>query len=203
MHERFFTSEPTRTLKAEHEGATVTASIWYAANSGPEESGFRAVPHVGHNPPVKGFPVMKVTLESSGHGYENNWGWLQLVEHIRPDRSVEDWSPDPFPMVRDRGIPFVTFGYLPTFYDAPFWPERPAIHWQADVFLAPIVREPTDEHIRPVLGFRWGFRIGNAGTEPELIPLEVLGADAWLNHLPHLRSWFPDWRFAERGSLKE
>ena len=89
-------------------------------------------------------------------------------------------------------------GYLPTFWDAPFWPDRPQLHWRADLFLCPIVvRRPSEEEIVPIAGFRWGFTIASNGGEPKSLPLEVVGREAWSESLPRLKFWFPSWRFAE------
>jgi hypothetical protein len=99
-------------------------------------------------------------------------------------------------MLRDRGVPFAVMGYLPAFFDASFWPDRPRIFWRADLFLCPItIRRPSEEEVTPVAGFRWGFKIEQAGEAPELLPLETVGEGAWNESLPNLRFWFPSWRF--------
>ena len=147
---------------------------------------------------AQGFPVLKACVESTRNGYENVLGWIQVVAHLAPDGSVEDWSHDALPALRDRGVPFVTMAYEPTFFDAPFWPERPRIDWRADLFLCPVViRHPFDEPIRPLTGVRWGFTIPHDGGDPRLRPLEQSTSDHWSESLPRLRSCFPDWKFSE------
>jgi hypothetical protein len=203
MHERCFTEEPTVVRDADWRGRKLRVSMWYGANTGPEDSGFGVIRDIGMDPRVKGFPVLKAEVDSSAFGYENEFGWIQWIVHLGPDGSVEDWSPDSIPALRDRGIPFVCMGYEPTFYDAPFWPDRPKLHWRADLFLCPIVvRRPSEEEIEPLVGLRWGFRIRAVGAEPEILPLEEVGLQAWAESLPRLRFWFPSWRFAERPALR-
>lgn len=198
MHEPFFSTEPSLSREFAWGQNQVKVAIWYASNSGPGESGFRAIRDIGLDVGVRKFPVFKAQLESSGFGYENRFGWIQIVVHLREDGSIEDWSPDPFPVMRDRGIPFSEFGYLPSLYDAPFWPERPKLHWRADTFLCPLpTRKTSEEEILPIAGFRWGFKIPRTGDEPVLLPLEVVGREAWIESLPHLRFWFPSWRFSD------
>ena len=198
MHEPCFSEPPTLVRELRLDNAKTRLSVWYGTNTGPEDTGFGIIRDIGLDPRVRGFPVFKAELESSAFGYANWFGWVQVVAHLREDGSVEDWSPDPFPMMRDRGVPFSVFGYLPTLYDAPFWPERPRLHWQADTFLCTLViRKPSEEDIVPMAGFRWGFRIAKDGGDPELLPLESIGGAAWEETLPRLRFWFPSWRFAE------
>ncbi len=198
MHEPCFSDQPALVRELDHEGRKVRISIWYGANTGPDDTGFGIIRDVGLDPRVRGFPVLKAAVDSSGHGYANVFGWIQVISHLGRDGSIEDWSPDPFPMMRDRGVPFMLAGYLPTFFDAPFWADRPQLHWRADLFLCPIVvRRPSEEAIEPLGGFRWGFQIPSQGAEPALLPLEEVGHGAWAESLPRLRFWFPSWRFAE------
>jgi hypothetical protein len=198
MHEVSFSTQPTMIREMGHQGRNVRISIWYGANIGPVDSGFGVLRDLGPDPRVQGFPVIKASVESSGHGYENLYGWLQGVAHLQPDGSAENWSPDSIPSLRDRGMPFCVLGYHPTFYDAPFFPELPSLHWQADLFLTPlVVRRPSEEEVLPLAGFRWGFKIPAAGRTPEILPLETVGKAAWAESLPLWRFWYPSWRFAD------
>ncbi len=202
MREPCFAERADRVLSFPLEGRTATVRAWYGTNTGPQDTGFGAVRRVGNDPRVRGFPVLRAEVEADGRGYENLFGWLQYVLHLAPDGALEDWSPDPLPMFRDRGIPFGSVGYLPTFFDAPFWPERPRLHWVAELFLCPIrVGRPAEEPIDPVLGLRWGFRIREHGGEPERLPLERLGTAAWADARPRLEFWFPGWRFSDAPRL--
>jgi hypothetical protein len=198
MHEPCFSDAPTLDKEFDHDGRKVRLSIWYGANTGPEDSGFGQIRDIGLDQRVRGFPVLKAEVDSSGFGYANVYGWIQYIAHLGPDGTVEDWSPDSIPAFRDRGVPFCVLGYHPTFYDAPFWPERPKLHWRADLFLCPIVvRRPSEEDIVPLAGIRWGFKIVTDGSLPEFLPLEPLGSDSWNEALPRLRFSFPSWRFGE------
>ena len=198
MHEPCFTKEPSLVRNLNHDGTKIRVSVWYGVNTGPEDTGFGIIRHIGLDPRVRGFPVLKVEVDSSGRGYANIYGWIQGIAQLDIDGTVQDWGPDSIPAMRDRGVPFCNFGYHSTFYDAPFWPERPRIHWRADLFLCPIVvRRPSEEDIVPITGFRWGFKITTDGGEPELLPLQSIGREAWSVALPRLKFRFPSWRFAE------
>lgn len=196
VHERFFGRRTQRVVTVRCGAHAFRVSVWYGTNSGPGESGFTSVPHVGWDPGVAGFPVIKATVSSTARGYANQPGWVQIVRHLGAGVPDDEASPDPMPMMRDRGVPFPYAGYLPTFYDAPFWRERPRVHWQADLYLCPVVRVPSREAIAPVFGVRWGFRIPRAGADPEVRPLAGIGPRDWAWSLPWLECWFPGWRFA-------
>ncbi len=196
VHESSFRTEPTLVQEFSQGGHNYRVSIWYGTNSGPTDTGFENLRDLGPDPRVRGFPVLKAEVDSSGRGYANILGWIQVVAHLRPDGSVEDWEPDLLPALRERDVPFCSWAYHPTFFDAPFWPDRPQLHWRADLFLCPMtIRDPAVEEIVPIAGFRWGFRIPSDGADPELLPLATVGADAWKESVPGLRSWFPNWRF--------
>jgi hypothetical protein len=198
MHEASLPKEPSDAREVEWRGRKVRVLIWYGVNIGPEDTGFNIIPDLGRDPSVRGFPVIKAAAVSSGYGYENNLGWIQVVAHLDDGGSILDWSHDSFPALRDRGVPFVVFGYNPTFFDAPFWPERPKIRWRADLFLCPlVVRRRSEEAIFPLTGFRWGFEIASEGDAPRVSPLVAIGHEAWGESLPRLRFAFPGWRFAE------
>jgi hypothetical protein len=199
VHERCFDSRATLVEKFEHDGVEGVVNVWYGANTSPIDTGFAAIRDIGAGPQVRGFPVIKAEVKTSGHGYANVYGWIQVISHLRSDGSVEDWSPDSIPALRDRGVPFCVLGYHPTFWDAPFWPGRPRLHWRAELFLCPmVVRRPTEEEVVSVAGVRWGFTIAREGADPKLLPVESVGGDAWRDAAPRLRDWFPGWRFGVR-----
>jgi len=201
MGERIFSAPPTLSLDVPYRAGAVRCEVWLAPNLGPEDSGFGAIADIGPRAPVRGFPVLKAAVSATTHGYENLFAWVQTVAHLGRDGRVEDWSPDVLPSLLDRDVPFACIGYCPTFYDAPFWPKRPRLHWRADLFLCPMaIRRPAKEEIRPIAGFRWGFRIPRPGAEPQLLPLEPVGPEAWAESLARLREHYPRWRFGEWAS---
>jgi hypothetical protein len=198
VHERSFSTEPNRVLEVGYRGGEVRVSVWYGTNVSPDDSGFGAIPGVGLDPRVRGFPVIRAQVESSRSGYENMFGWIQGIAHLRPDGSLEDWGPDSLPSLRGKDVPFAFLGYNPAFYDAPFWPDRPQLHWRADLFLGPLTYRPSNEEpLAPLLGLRWGFRIPSEGADPIVLPLEEAGVAAWEEARAGLRSSFPSWRFGD------
>ena len=63
-------------------------------------------------------------------------------------------------------------------------------------FLAFTPREPDGlKRAVPLLGFSWGFLIGDDGHV--LRAVEQLSAGDWNDHLPYLRDCYPGWQFSE------
>lgn len=86
--------------------------------------------------------------------------------------------------------PLYVFGYLPTFADAPANPDHHGLDWVADAFLV------TVEHLRatclrPVVGFRWGYR-RPAGNRTELIAPSPAGAAEWSALATDVRRQYPE-----------
>jgi hypothetical protein len=56
------------------------------------------------------------------------------------------------------------------------------------------------KQVVPLLGFSWGFVIGDHGRVT-LTPVRRLTADDWKSHLLHLRRCYPGWKFAAPPSF--
>jgi hypothetical protein len=83
---------------------------------------------------------------------------------------------------------------------APSRDERRPLEWLAHSFLAVTPREPdAPKRVVPLLGFSWGFVIGDDGRIV-LRPVEQLAAGDWNDHLPYLRDCYPSWQFSELAS---
>jgi len=196
VHPSSFSRTPNLVLKFARRGLSGTVRVWYRPSSGPREAGFGAIPDIGLDRGVRRFPIVKAEVRSGGRGYENLFGWIQVVAHLDHKGRIRNFDPDVFPMMAGQAVPYALFGFLPTLYDAPYWPERPRIHWRADSYLCSmVVRKPSREPIDPIAGFRWGFKIALPGGDPELLPLEVVGAREWSEASGLLRTAFPTWRF--------
>jgi hypothetical protein len=78
----------------------------------------------------RGFPVVRASITYSGEGLRAAMGWIQVVRHIAADR-LGEVAVDRFPLGPEDS-PLYTYGYLPTFFDAPANPDHPDGVWQAD-----------------------------------------------------------------------
>lgn len=141
-----------------------------------------------------GFPVCRATIDYGGPGYRAAMGWIQVVTVRDHAAAAVTRSPDLPPIHDGLESPFLTFGFAPTFFDAPGPnPPRADETWIADTFLAACPDVARTRRVAPVLGFRWGYELSAGRPEPH--PLEETGAQAWEDLLPTLRNGFPSWRF--------
>jgi hypothetical protein len=142
-----------------------------------------------------GFPVCEAEVEFAGSGYFAAMGWIQVVtvEAIAPER-FSFAEVDTYPALRSADSPFVTFGHLPRFFDAPGPnPPRTDETWTAETFLAVCSDVARTKRVQPVLGFRWGYQLGSMCATPKL--LEIAIQDDWIRCTATLEEQFPTWEY--------
>ena len=147
------------------------------------------------------------TIEFTGRGYLQLFGWVQLVrstDNIFHGEKFEMDPFDPFKLYERAPSPYCWYGILPTLFDAPSRDERVRLDWLAHSFLAVSPRRENRRIVTPVLGFSWGFYIADDGSVT-LKDLATLRAADWQAHLSYLRDTYPEWQFTEmmdaRGDL--
>jgi hypothetical protein len=141
----------------------------------------------------RGFPVVRASITYSGEGLRGAMGWIQVVRHIAADR-VGEVAVDRFPLGPEDS-PLYTYGYLPTFFDAPANPDHPDGVWQADTWLIAIPDVIRSRRVAPITGFRWGYNLESG--RPSLLPLTGLALTDWRDLLPALRDEHRRWAFLE------
>jgi hypothetical protein len=143
---------------------------------------------------AKGFPVCEARIAYAGPGYRALMGWIQLITHRDPTTGAEEEATvDLFPMLSDLDTPFFTFGYAPTFFDAPANPDHVTEDWIADTFLAVSPDAARTRTIAALLGFRWGYALRDTRATP--LPVEALGSETWERRKEPLQTTYPGWRF--------
>lgn len=207
MRESMFATEPVYrgTYSFGHRSGSVT--VWFGKVPDVREAGYEVLfgPGLEHQDETvraqfAGFPAILARVETSGRGYGNWLGWIQLVSERAPDGSDSKTEVDPIWYLREKDVPYASMGYCPTFFDAPSRGERNPVVWEADLYLCtvPAVDEPglaADLAIRPLCGVRWGFTIPRKGADPELSLPRQSPADVWSDHSRILSSRFPKWNF--------
>jgi hypothetical protein len=150
---------------------------------------------VGKGKEARGFPVCSATVAYPGTGYRALFGWVQLVRSTDNASEGRAFEMDPLRFFEDSPAPYCWYGISPVLFDAPSRDERRPIEWLAHSFLAVTPREPdAPKRVVPLLGFSWGFVIGEDGRIV-LRPVEQLAASDWNDHLPYLRDRYPSWQF--------
>lgn len=207
MQEGMFASEPLHrdTFRLGQRSGSI--AVWFGRVPDVREAGYDILFGRGlelQNETVvarfAGFPAILVRVETSGRGYANWLGWIQLVRESALDGPDSNAEVDPIWYLRDKDVPFASMGYSPNFFDAPSRGERHPVRWEADLYLCtvPAVAEPElepDLVIRPLCGVRWGFKIPREGAEPELSFPRQSPADVWSSHSKVLSARFPSWNF--------
>jgi hypothetical protein len=163
---------------------TVEVSLW--VNRDPSV--------VGSGSEAEGFPACQATVATDLQGYASLFGWVQLVGTESPDDPTRRFEVDPLEISADLNWPFGFFGLLPTMFDAPSRRNRTqTLDWLAHTFLCVSPHSPMDRVVRPVVGFRWGFRMHDGQTD--IVAPNSLALFTWNGHLTVLEAAYPGWRF--------
>jgi hypothetical protein len=146
---------------------------------------------------ARGFPVVQANVEHPSQGYAAEMGWVQIVRYEVFDPGEEERTTvfDAPPQLSETETPYMAFGVLPTMFDAPsIVGVRDAV-WDADTFLVVTPDAVLSRILRPLCGFRWGYRI-EAGRI-RLAPILLADDDDWRRNLDGLRGRFPSWTFED------
>jgi hypothetical protein len=134
----------------------------------------------------RGFPVCTAALTYDGEGINAIFGWIQVIT------TAGEVTVDLLPNL-DQTDPFYTYGYLPTFFDAPVNPDHPDGTWRADTFLVLVPDVIRSRVVVPVAGFSWGYEL--VASRPTVLPAAGLQADGWAGHRDVLAAAHPAWVF--------
>jgi hypothetical protein len=143
------------------------------------------VPEVDENV-FRGFPVCTAALTYDGEGINAFFGWIHVIT------AVGEVTVDLLPNL-DQTDPFYTYGYLPTFFDAPANPGHPDGTWRADTFLVLVPDVVRSRVVVPVAGFSWGYDL--SASRPTVLPATELQTDDWAEHRDLLEASHPVWVF--------
>ena len=153
---------------------------------------------VGKGEDARGLPVCTATIEYPGRGYRGFFGWVQLVRSDDNASGGRAFEIDPARFFEDSPAPYCWYGFKPTLFDSPSRDVRQPLDWLAHSFLAYTPRsDDAEKRVVPLLGFSWGFVIGDEGGVT-LTPVQRLTEDDWKSHLRYLGERYPGWSFAGR-----
>ena len=189
-----------------HDGRVV---IYYGKNDDPVKVGFDIIPNLNFDINLcLGFPVMHARIDNySGSGYRLLFGWIQIItdefyrssEKGKKEKFEKQKSVDMVPSMHKKGIPFISFGFLPELFDSPCHNigNNTKLRWVADTFLTTVPMRSDEEKIFHLAGFRWGYIEYDDPKQnpPSILPLQAIGKDVWNSHLPLLRKQFKKWKF--------
>ncbi|TCC50842.1 hypothetical protein E0H75_11795 [Kribbella capetownensis] len=163
-------------------------SVRIVPNDDPWASGHQLVVPDLNAEAFRGFPLCTASLRYHGYGIKAMMGWIQLVTRDFDGDISVDRAPNLNP-----ADPFYTYGYLPTFFDAPANPNHPDGTWRADTFLVIVPDVIRSRTVAPVAAFTWGYRL-EAGR-PTLLDVTPLASARWSGHRSVLEAAHPTWTF--------
>jgi len=197
MHESSLPNRPTLTRRFHGAGRSGTVRAYYGVTMRPSESGFRFLAGWAGIPTAGvGFPTIKCEVESDRPGYGSALGWVQWVTQEFGDGRASVTLVDRPPSLLDRDLPFLSFGYAPTVFDAPAFNSLPEVDWCARLFLCTAPMLSREETIRPLFGVVWGYRIAAEGRRPTPYPLVGATRADWSEARRALTAGHPEWKFA-------
>lgn len=167
--------------------------INYRENHDPHSAGYDALALPFDLTLTEGYPACYARVGYDGQGYRAYMGWIQIVTNHDLATGSETTSNDMMPMHEAVDSPFATFGYAPSFFDAPANPDHEDEDWIADTFLVATPDVARSRRIAALLGFRWGYILRAKKAVPT--PIETIEATTWDSHLPLLREQYPNWEF--------
>jgi hypothetical protein len=163
-------------------------SVRVIPNDDPWASGHQLVVPDLNAEAFRGFPICSASLRYHGHGLNAVMGWIQIISREYDGAVAVDLAPN-----LDHTDPFYTYGYLPTFFDAPANPDHPDGTWQADTFLVVVPDVIRSRTVTPLAGFSWGYRL--RGGHPSLLDVTPTPTTPWPTHRPLLTTTHPTWTF--------
>ncbi|MET7281701.1 hypothetical protein ABZS29_25930 [Kribbella sp. NPDC005582] len=173
-------------LPFETRGHRGLISVRVIPNDDPWASGHQLVVPDLNAEAFRGFPICTAGLRYHGQGIEAIMGWIQVVSN--GGTSTVDLVPNL------SGVdPFSSYGYLPTFFNAPANPGHPDGQWRADTFLAVVPDVVRSRVVEPVAAFSWGYELYSG--RPELLDVTPLAARDWAGHRSLLEAGHPTWTF--------
>ena len=136
-----------------------------------------------------GYPIMTASVEYNGPGYDAVFAWVQFVEMHFLDESPSLGFLDNMPSLNQQ-VPFSSFGFLPTLFDAPANPNAPDLQWRAHSYLVRFsVHEP--RVITPIAAFQWGYDISEG--EPSIVHATPLPRQDMLRWKSSMRESLGGW----------
>lgn len=181
------------------DGRAGTVRAVYGITRTAEESGFPALPGWEHERSAGvGFPNLRCEVTTARPGYWGLLGWIQWVTQEHADARGRVELVDRLPALNDRDVPYHSYGYAPTFFDAPAYNSLPAVDWRASAWLCTLPLLSRREPVTPLCGFLWGYRIVREGSAPRLHPLRLARPADWSVVRRALASRHPAWTFEPR-----
>jgi hypothetical protein len=178
-------------LRFELRGTPGTVRVRRGVNDDPRRWGYHVLDLPDLVERSRGFPVVEATVEHPAEGYGAVMGWVQLVRYREPDDG-EEVIVDVAPQLQGSGVPWMSFGVRPAYFDAPSTTSEDA-EFRADAFLAFSPDAVMTRVVAPLCGFSWGYDVCDGMPAP--VPLAPAGSERWAAMVPAFAAACPAWTF--------
>ena len=169
-----------------------TGNVAVTVESNPSRDPYEVLPGALAKDVPRGFPISTAQIEYSRQGYAAVFGWIQMVK-ASAGASAEDFEIDPIALYRNMQMPYGWFGIKPTLFDAPSRLKPDDMAWICQSYLCFTPNAVVGPHVRAVAGFEWGFVVQR--DRVTVRKPSSLSEDAWNDHVPLLRTRYPEWTF--------
>jgi hypothetical protein len=181
----------TLALPFELRGRPGTVHVRHGVNEDPRRWGYHLLDMPELVERSRGFPVVEATVEHPAEGYAAVMGWIQVARY-REQGEDEELFVDVAPQLKGSGMPWMSFGVRPAYFDAPSTDSDDAT-FRADAFLAASPDGVMTPVAEPLCGFSWGYDV--AGGVPAPAPVTPAGPERWAAMVPALAGACPGWTF--------
>ena len=170
-----------------------TLTVDYKENRDPYEAGF----HLLNLPfPIEdsiGYPVIHIRFrDMKASGYRRYCGFIQFIERTetRGDEVTRALSVDVTPEFAEARIPYFSYGYPASLFDAPCRNLRRCdrLKWTAFTYLVEMPTRMNGDQIRYLAGFSWGYTEDQSGPK-EIQKLSLLPQESFAKHYEFLKAW--------------
>ena len=173
--------------------------VEYGVNTDPITSGFEIVKNLVPDLNICiGYPTMHAFVkEHGGYGFSRYCGFVQVVTMKSENENIKMVD---VPQTMN-GIPFFAYGYPGEIYDAPVnnYGLGNELEWTAKTFVVDMPSFVNNNQISFLTGFKWGYTESNSDNRKkiELMPVEIIDKEDWIQEIPFLKENCPNWNFAE------
>ena len=140
-----------------------------------------------------GYPTIHLYFrEMKATGYRRYCGFVQLIERTETRKGAvrRELSVDVTPDFAEARIPYFSYGYPASLFDAPCRNLRDCdgLKWTAYTYLVEMPTRMNENTLRYLAGLSWGYTEDQSGVT-EVQMLTLLKKEDWEAHHAFLKSW--------------
>ncbi len=173
-------------IKVQFTDTQETLTVEYKENTDPHKAGFDVLKLPFPIEDSLGYPVIHAFFrDMKATGYRRYCGFIQFIEREDTKNGVihRDFSVDVTPDLEKACIPYFSYGFPASLFDAPCRNLRDSdsLTWTAYTYLVEMPTRMNDGQIKYLAGFSWGYTETKTGCK-KIHTLELLSRENWEAH---------------------